>query len=348
MRRRRKDFRNILNEVVRDVLSSEKLFVGGNFNGLIGSLSRCYDNVHVGFGFGERSEDDVNCKLEINDNGSYIVRVSATSTIVVAELRRPLELLMRGKIMQHVEITPTVVQLLFSQDGIEMMRTVHRETGAYSHLDKHSLHVRVFGLQTMFIGLSRDLLTPFWHYIKVNNLRCNFVEVFFLLMKKIITIFGPELSVLKEKSLLSIEKLEEIFRASLGAFVSANNARSYNFWLWKDDSIDERSKFVSPKLLGRIGELEERVESSSNCAFYEHKIVDEKTTRKTKSVERKIDINKIELQMDSFKDDLKMIKANKKKWKIKLAMSKKKENNFGLISFVYVFWVSVFYFNSCS
>ncbi|KAF3684769.1 putative glutamyl-tRNA(Gln) amidotransferase subunit A, mitochondrial-like, partial [Capsicum annuum] len=91
------------------------------------------------------------------------------------------------------------------------------------------------------------------------------------------------------------------------------NARSCDFWLWKDDSIDERSKFVIPKLLGRIGELEERVESSTNYAFYDHKIVDDKTTRTIKSVESKMAMNKIELQMDNFQDDLKMMKANEKK-----------------------------------
>ncbi|KAM3357606.1 hypothetical protein P3S68_020537 [Capsicum galapagoense] len=91
------------------------------------------------------------------------------------------------------------------------------------------------------------------------------------------------------------------------------DAKSCDFWLWKDDSIDERSKFVIPKLLEKIGELEERVVFSTNCASYEHKIVDDKTTRTTKFVESKIDMNKIELQMDNFQDDLKMMKANKNK-----------------------------------
>ncbi|KAM3342567.1 hypothetical protein P3S68_027533 [Capsicum galapagoense] len=54
-------------------------------------------------------------------------------------------------------------------------------------------------------------------------------------------------------------------------------------------------------------------------------MVDDKTTRITKSVENKIDMNKIQLQMDNFQDDLKMMKANEKKWKIKLANSKKRE-----------------------
>ncbi|KAF3616557.1 hypothetical protein T459_01427 [Capsicum annuum] len=75
---------------------------------------------------------------------------------------------------------------------------------------------------------------------------------------------------------------------------------SCDFLLWKDDYIDQRSKFVIPKLLERIGELEERVECSANNAIYEYKIVGDKTTRTTKSVESKIDMHKIELQMDNF------------------------------------------------
>ncbi|PHT31437.1 hypothetical protein CQW23_27774 [Capsicum baccatum] len=94
------------------------------------------------------------------------------------------------------------------------------------------------------------------------------------------------------------------------SWTSTNSDRRYwscpymgscDFWLWKDDYIDPRFKFVIPKLLGRIGELEESVESSANCAIYEHKIVDDKTTRITKSMEIKIDVNKIELPLDNFR-----------------------------------------------
>ncbi|KAJ8544008.1 hypothetical protein K7X08_025626 [Anisodus acutangulus] len=49
----------------------------------------------------------VECKLERNNNGSYIVKISATATKVVAEMRKPLDELMNGKIVDHVDITPT-------------------------------------------------------------------------------------------------------------------------------------------------------------------------------------------------------------------------------------------------
>ncbi|XP_009774945.2 uncharacterized protein [Nicotiana sylvestris] len=44
-----------LDEIVRQVQPAEKLFIGRNFNGHIGSTTGGYDEVHGGFGFGERN-----------------------------------------------------------------------------------------------------------------------------------------------------------------------------------------------------------------------------------------------------------------------------------------------------
>ncbi|KAF3665017.1 hypothetical protein FXO38_09825 [Capsicum annuum] len=52
----KKEFWEVLDKVVRNIPSIEKLFVGGDFNGHIGSLLRGYDDVHGGFGFSERNE----------------------------------------------------------------------------------------------------------------------------------------------------------------------------------------------------------------------------------------------------------------------------------------------------
>lgn len=49
----KKSFCEVLDEVVRDVPSTKKIFVNDNFNGRIESLSGGYDNVHGGFDFGE-------------------------------------------------------------------------------------------------------------------------------------------------------------------------------------------------------------------------------------------------------------------------------------------------------
>ncbi|XP_047257628.1 uncharacterized protein LOC124889687 [Capsicum annuum] len=49
-------FWEVLDEVVRGIPSTEKLFLGEDFNRHIGSLSRGYDDVHGGFSFGERNK----------------------------------------------------------------------------------------------------------------------------------------------------------------------------------------------------------------------------------------------------------------------------------------------------
>ncbi|XP_047270291.1 craniofacial development protein 2-like [Capsicum annuum] len=52
----KRDFWEGLDKVVSSITSSEKLVMGGDFNGNIGSLLRGYDDVHGSFGFGERNE----------------------------------------------------------------------------------------------------------------------------------------------------------------------------------------------------------------------------------------------------------------------------------------------------
>ena len=46
-----------LDVMVRNVHSSEKLFIGGDFNGHVGSSSRGFERVHGGFGFGSRNQE---------------------------------------------------------------------------------------------------------------------------------------------------------------------------------------------------------------------------------------------------------------------------------------------------
>ncbi|XP_047268069.1 craniofacial development protein 2-like [Capsicum annuum] len=46
-----------LDEVVRSVPSSEKIVTAGDFNGHIGVLPGSYDDVHGGFGFGDKNSE---------------------------------------------------------------------------------------------------------------------------------------------------------------------------------------------------------------------------------------------------------------------------------------------------
>ncbi|XP_016549155.1 uncharacterized protein LOC107848967 [Capsicum annuum] len=50
-------FWEVLDEVIRGVASPEKILIGEDFNGHIGSLPMGYDDVHGGFGFGDRNNE---------------------------------------------------------------------------------------------------------------------------------------------------------------------------------------------------------------------------------------------------------------------------------------------------
>ncbi|XP_009786984.1 uncharacterized protein [Nicotiana sylvestris] len=51
----KRHFWESLDEVVRNIPPSERLFIGGDFNGHIGSVAGDYGEVHGGFGFGDRN-----------------------------------------------------------------------------------------------------------------------------------------------------------------------------------------------------------------------------------------------------------------------------------------------------
>ncbi|KAJ8564703.1 hypothetical protein K7X08_001163 [Anisodus acutangulus] len=55
----KRHFSEDLDEVVGDIPPTEKLFIGGNFNGHIGSLPGGYDDVHGGFDLGDKNRGGV-------------------------------------------------------------------------------------------------------------------------------------------------------------------------------------------------------------------------------------------------------------------------------------------------
>ncbi|XP_019227095.1 PREDICTED: craniofacial development protein 2-like [Nicotiana attenuata] len=67
-----------LDEIVRQVPPAEKLFIGGDFNGHIGSTAGGYGEVHRGFGFGER-----------NGGGTSLLDFAKAFGLVIANVRFP-------------------------------------------------------------------------------------------------------------------------------------------------------------------------------------------------------------------------------------------------------------------
>ncbi|MCD9559896.1 hypothetical protein HAX54_018224 [Datura stramonium] len=143
----------------------------------------------------------VECNLVRNENGSYRVKISASATRIVAELRRPLEQLMKGKIVDHVGLSPTVVQLLFSREGTNIMKMVQQETGAYILFDRHSLSVRIFGTSEKIDMAERRFVNSLLalHESKQLEVHLRGGLLPLDLMKRVVQRFGPDLSGLKLK-----------------------------------------------------------------------------------------------------------------------------------------------------
>lgn len=141
------------------------------------------------------------CSLVKNENGSYRVMISANATKTVAELRRPLEQLMRGKTIDHASLTPTILQLLFSRDGITLMKSLQRETGTYILFDRHSLSVRIFGSLKRIDMAQQKLVQSLLTLNESKQLQIHLQGVSMPpnLMKEVVKNFGPELQGLKEK-----------------------------------------------------------------------------------------------------------------------------------------------------
>lgn len=139
--------------------------------------------------------------LDRNDNGSYCVKVSSNATKTVAELRRPLEQLMNGKIIVHASLTPNVMQLLFSREGISLVKRVEQETGTYILHDKRNLKVKVFGPPHEVTVAEQKLVEYILHLHENKQLEIHLrgSNLPHDLMKEVVRRFGPDLHGLKEK-----------------------------------------------------------------------------------------------------------------------------------------------------
>lgn len=143
----------------------------------------------------------VECSLERNSNGSYRVKISATATKTVAELRRRVEELMKGKTIDHKSLTPTVMRLLFSRDGISLMHVLQRETETHIFFDRHSMNVRICGSPDKVAVAQQKLIDSLLalHESKQLEIHLRGRTRPPNLMKEVVSNFGPDLHGLKEK-----------------------------------------------------------------------------------------------------------------------------------------------------
>ncbi|KAL3651203.1 hypothetical protein CASFOL_004205 [Castilleja foliolosa] len=143
----------------------------------------------------------VECNLKRNLNGSYVVEISAEATKIVADLRKPLEQLMKGKITQHPDLTPAVLQILFSRDGIMLMKDIQQETGTHIIFDKYSRVLRVFGSPGKIEVAQQRLVKALLSLHDSKQLEIKLCDGVLPpdMMKRVVQHFGSDLRGIKEK-----------------------------------------------------------------------------------------------------------------------------------------------------
>ncbi|XP_020257467.1 ATP-dependent RNA helicase DEAH12, chloroplastic-like [Asparagus officinalis] len=148
-----------------------------------------------------KSITGVTCTVEKTLTNTYRVKISANATKTVADMRKPLEQLTRGKIVTHPGLTPTILLFLVTREGIDLLRSIERDTATYILYDRQNLSVRIFGSPSSVINaegkLGRSLLAH--HENKPLEIRLRGHNLPPDIMKNIVQMFGADLERLKEK-----------------------------------------------------------------------------------------------------------------------------------------------------
>lgn len=136
-----------------------------------------------------------------NENGSYRVNLCATATKIIADLRRPLESLMKGKTIMNACLTPNILELLLSHDGVDIMKSVEQETGTCIHYDRHRMSLKIFGSDKQVFVAEESLAQLLLSLHEKKQLEISLRGPGFPpgLMKEVATHFGPDLHGLKDK-----------------------------------------------------------------------------------------------------------------------------------------------------
>ncbi|KAL6657579.1 hypothetical protein ACP70R_005359 [Stipagrostis hirtigluma subsp. patula] len=148
-----------------------------------------------------RLEKGVSYNLEKNDNGNYRVKFTANATKTIADLRSFLDLLMKGKTINHPDLTLSAIQLLWSRDGVAQLKSVEQDTGTYIFYDKQNLNVKVFGQPDQVAAAEEKLVHALLqlHEKKPLEVRLRGRSLPPSLMKEVIKKFGADLEGLKKE-----------------------------------------------------------------------------------------------------------------------------------------------------
>ncbi|CAH2073254.1 unnamed protein product [Thlaspi arvense] len=139
--------------------------------------------------------------LEPTQSGAYRVKIFANATRPIAEMRRSLEELTRGRPINHPDLTPRVLQHLSSRDGLILMRKIQQETETYIIFDRNNHTVRICGSRQKYAKAEQELVQSLlaYHESKQLEIHLRGPDIRPDLMKEVVKRFGPELQGIKEK-----------------------------------------------------------------------------------------------------------------------------------------------------
>ncbi|KAJ3673417.1 hypothetical protein LUZ60_006791 [Juncus effusus] len=153
---------------------------------------------------GFQRQKGVSYNLERNENGLVRIKIIANATKTIADLRKPLEQLTKGKTLTltHLNLPASAFNLILSRDGLFTINTVERETRTYILYDRQCLNIKIFGSAERIEIAERKLQDSLLQLQenKVLEVKLKGKGLPRDLMKEVIRRFGPDLGLLKEKA----------------------------------------------------------------------------------------------------------------------------------------------------
>ncbi|KAM0853129.1 hypothetical protein ACQ4PT_051271 [Festuca glaucescens] len=148
-----------------------------------------------------QSQKGVSYNFEKTENGIFRLKLTANATKVIADLRRPLEMLMKGKTINHPDLTLSAIQLLLSRDGVAHLKSIEQETGTYIMYDRQCLNIKVFGNQDQMAAVEAKLVHALQQLLEKKPLEISLRGHSLPpdLMKKTVENFGVDLEGFKKE-----------------------------------------------------------------------------------------------------------------------------------------------------
>lgn len=143
-------------------------------------------------------QQNADVKLQANETeyGSYRVKISSNTMDAVVKCRSSLEQLLKGNVVADDKFDPAAIQLLFTREGFQLLRSLERETKTCIIFERRSHSIKIFGPANKSDKAIKDLVHNLMllHENKHHQISLRGEGVPYGLMKEIVKRFGVELA----------------------------------------------------------------------------------------------------------------------------------------------------------